>query len=363
MIAATLARLGLVAKPENAWQGSGWRLAALSLNEFGSCVLLVAIPIVLSIINSSWLYTAISWLDPWYNVGYFLHYSDPNFLSTYYKIARLSWIIPGFAAYHVFPPLVANYLLHMGCLLVAIVFFFLAVSRLFDSSIAFAAAVCFAIFVPFHGSGGWDYQTAPAGAYYIAAFYFLTVAAESTRMRVPLIVAGAAYACAVHATLSFVNFAPLLAAHFTVLYRRQFTKLPSWGTLWRAGLWFIFGAFAVTALLGTINVAVGRDFLFFKILLQFVIDLERSQSQLQWWLPWSSGWFLKFPSLYYMASLFASLIVCAGSATLGLIARRDSVALSLQLQYVFAGALWMIWQSLGQLALQPDYPAYPLYPV
>jgi hypothetical protein len=178
-------------------------------------------------------------------------------------------------------------------------------------------------------------------------------------MRVPLIVAGAAYACAVHATLSFVNFAPLLAAHFTVLYRRQFTKLPSWGTLWRAGLWFIFGAFAVTALLGIINVAVGRDFLFFKILLQFVIDLD----QAQWWLPWSSGWFLKVPSLSYMASIFASLIVCTSSAILGLIARRDSVALSLQLQYVFAGALWMIWQSLGQLALQEGYPAYPLYPV
>jgi hypothetical protein len=333
-----LARLGLVAKPENAWQGRGWRLAALSLNEFGSCVLLVAIPIVLSIINSSWLYTPMGYLDPWYNVGYFLHYSDPNFLNTYYKIARLSWIIPGFAAYQVFSPLVANYVLHMGCLLVAIVFFFLAVSRLFDSSIAFATAVCFAIFVPFHGSGGWDYQNAPAGAYYIAAFYFLTVAAESTRMRVPIIVAGAAYACAVHATLSFVNFAPLLAAHFTVLYRRQFSKLPSWGTLWRAGLWFILGALAVTALLGIINVAVGRDFLFFKILLQFAINFD----QAPYWLPWSSGWFLKVPSLSYMASIFASLIVCASSAILGLIARRDSVALSLQLQYVFAGALWMI---------------------
>src|SRR6476619_4563752 len=79
------------------------------------CVLLAAIPIVMSIVNSEWLYTPIGYLDPWVNVGYFLHYTDPEFGAGYYKAARLSWIIPGFLAYHVFQPIAASYLLHVTC--------------------------------------------------------------------------------------------------------------------------------------------------------------------------------------------------------------------------------------------------------
>jgi hypothetical protein len=43
--------------------------------------------------------------------------------------------------------------------------------------------------------------------------------------------------------------------------------------------------------------------------------------------------------------------------------RFDSIALSLQVQYIFVALLWLAWQSLGQTALQPDYFAYPIYPV
>src|SRR5580704_9248226 len=92
------------------------RQAAASLttrSDLLNCLLLASIPIAMSIVNSDWLYTSIGFLDPWVNVGYFLHYSDPEFGAGYYKAARLSWIIPGFIAYHVFQPVVANYVLHM----------------------------------------------------------------------------------------------------------------------------------------------------------------------------------------------------------------------------------------------------------
>ena len=98
----------------------GWRRIAwiASLDNARNCLLLAAIPLAMSIVNVNWLFTPIGSIDPWVNVGYFLHYSDPTFLNSYYKIARLSWIIPGFAAYQVFSPVVASYVLHVGCLLV-----------------------------------------------------------------------------------------------------------------------------------------------------------------------------------------------------------------------------------------------------
>jgi hypothetical protein len=337
----------------------------LSESNTRHCLLLAAIPIVLSIVNSSWLYTEIGSLDPWVNVGYFLHYSDPTFFNYYYKIARLSWIIPGFVAYHVFQPIVANYLLHMGCLLVTIVFFFLTVTRLFGRTIALATAACFAIFVPYHGGlGGWDYQNAPAGAYYVVAFYLLTSAVLSKNMRIRLALAGAAYACAVDATVSFINLAPILVAHFIVLYRERFSRLPSWRTVVLAGFWCVCGAAAVIVLLGLVNVAIGRDFLFFKDLIAKVFEfVSNNQSQAPWWLPWSSGWYLQVWYLYYLAPIVAALIGCIASSLLAIVAPRNAVALSLQLQNVFVAMLWVIWQSLGQTSLQPEWFAYPLYPV
>jgi hypothetical protein len=148
-------------------------------------------------------YSPIGWVDPWCNVGYFLHYSDPEFGAGYYKAARLSWIIPGFIAYHVFQPIVANYVLHMGCLILSVLFLYLTIAGLFGRAVAFAIAACLSVFIPVHGSGGWDYQNAAAGAFYMIAFYTLTRVVSSKQPRWPAIGVGAAYAAAVHATIGF----------------------------------------------------------------------------------------------------------------------------------------------------------------
>ena len=363
--AMKLATLWPIAKNPRLQNGTGQLAFATAATDLGCCILLAAIPIIMSAINSDWLYTGIGWLDPWYNVAYFLHYSDPTFLNSYYKSARLSWIVPGFAAYHVFTPVLANYLLHMGCLLISVVLFFLTVSRLFNSTIAFATAVCFAAFTPFHGSGGWDYQNAPAGAYYVLTFYLLTNAVLANDMRMRLLAAGAAYAGALHATISFVNMAPILAAHFIVLYRHQFFQLPPWRIVLRAAVWSLFGAIALTVALGLVNVAIGRDFIFFQPMIDIVINYVGDNNYVkQWWLPWSSYWFLQVNTIYYVSCLAAALTGCTATVIFAVTrGGYNRIALSLQVQFMFVGFLWIFWQSVGQVALQPNYFPYPLYPV
>jgi hypothetical protein len=344
------------------------RQAAASLtrrSDLLNCLLLAAIPIAMSIANSEWLYNPIGWIDPWVNVGYFLQYSDPQFGAGYYKAARLSWIIPGFIAYHVFQPIVANYVLHMGCLILSVLFLYLTIARLLGKAVAFAIAACFAVFYPIHGSGGWDYQNAAAGAFYMIAFYMLTRAVLSKQPGWPAIGAGAAYAAAVYATIGFVNLAPILVFHCFALYRHQFARFPSWRYVLRIGVWVLFGALALTVLLGLVNVAVGREFIFFRELLELVVSfLQNSQKQAAWWLPWSKGWFLNVSYLGHLALGVAVLVGCIVCTILGILGWRfNAIAVSFQAQYIFIALLWVVWQSLGQTAFEPEYFAYPIYPV
>jgi hypothetical protein len=340
----------------------------LLASDFRICLLLISIPVVMSVANSSWLFTPVGLIDPWSNVGFFLHYADPTFGESSYKIARLSWIIPGFVVNHIFEPVVASFILHMGYLILSILFFYLTIARLFGSAVAFATAACFVVFIPFHGSGGWDYQNTAAGAYYIITFYLVTVSALSEDWRALLFWAGATYAAAVHATISFVNMAPILALHFLIVHRHQFGRFPSPLSILLAGFWFLSGAVILTVLLGVVNVAVDREFLYFKTLLEIVISrVHDSEGQARWWFPWSNGWFLEVHQLQYLSLCFAVLIASAVSVVVAM-TRRDGgrfkpVALSLQIQYMFIGGLWIIWQTLGHTALQPDYFAYPIYPV
>ena len=337
----------------------------LSESNTRNCLLLAAIPIALSIVNSSWLYSRVGFLDPWVNVGYFLHYSDPTFGNTYYKIARLSWIIPGFVAYQLFQPVVANYLLHISCLILCVVFFYLVVSMLFGQRIALAIAACMAVFVPLHASGGGlDYQNAPAATYYIISFYLLTSTFYRGNPRARLIGAGAAYAAALHSTIGFVNVAPILAFHWAVLYRHKQGQLPSWRFVLTSALWFLCGGVAITLLLGLVNVAVGRDFFFFKLLLNLVVNfVGDSRNQASWWISLSASWLGDVNYMRYLGLGAATLVGCVACAFVAIFRTpRNPIALSLQLQYIFIVAIWIVWHALGQTALQPEYFVYPIYP-
>src|SRR5947207_202455 len=103
-------------------------------------LLLLAIPLILAAAQRDWLYTPIGYLDPWYNVGYFLHYSDSTFLGGHYKESRLSWIAPGFVLYQLLTPRLANFVLHVGALVTATVFLYLTLARLVGREVALIVA-------------------------------------------------------------------------------------------------------------------------------------------------------------------------------------------------------------------------------
>src|SRR5581483_3317610 len=166
--------------------------------NFWPVLVLVAMPLILAMVHRDWLYTQIGYLDPWFNVGLFLHYSDPTFLAGHYKESRLSWIAPGFVLYRVVGPWAANMTLHLGALIVATVFLYLSLVRLVARQTALIIATLLTFYVPFLGSGGWDYQTTPSGAYYAVTLYCVTRAAEAILSPLWLFLSGIAFAATLH---------------------------------------------------------------------------------------------------------------------------------------------------------------------
>ena len=331
---------------------------------------LVLIPLIMASFNSNWLYSQIGFLDPWSNVGYFLHYGDPAFRPGTYKTDRLPWLLPGWVLYHVTSPIVANFVLHIGALLIATVYLYLTLARLVGRDLAFLAAVFLTVYFPFLGSGGWDYQNAGSGAYYALTLYSLTRAAQSERPAFGLFAAGVMFAATVHANILFINMSPVIAGHYAVVSsaRRRLALRP----MLQAAGWACAGFVALTLVLCIINWSVGREFLFFQPILVMIHSyLEDPHLQDRWWAPWSSGWiFWPTPTVAsgigvpYLAVPMATILVgCWLLLRTPLSAWRDSAVatpLFLIVQFMLLSILWIIWQSLGQTALEPDYLAYPL---
>jgi hypothetical protein len=325
---------------------------------------LLLIPLIMAAINSNWLYSPIGYLDPWYNVGYFLHYGDATFRMAHYKISRLSWLLPGWLMYHLFVPLVANFVLHVGALLVATVFVYLTLARLVERDVAFLTAVFLTIYYPFHGSGGWDYQNTGAGAFYALTLYCLTRAGQSKTPAAGLFAAGMAFAATVHASILFANIVPVLVLQY-VLVRRVVQRPLCLRLMGHALAAVSAGFLALTLLLCLINWSIGREFLFFWPILEIVFHfVEDPSQQKNWWTSWSSGWALQRAAVNYLAVPCATMLV--GVVVLLRTPRRawsdsgNQLSLFLIAQYVLLGAVWTVWQSIGQTALQPGYFAYPL---
>ncbi|KAB0269710.1 hypothetical protein [Microvirga brassicacearum] len=326
-------------------------------------LLLIAVPVLLGLRNPGWLYTPIGYLDPWYNVGYFLHYGDPNFLPGHYKESRLSWIAPGYALYSLLGPTAANFVLHVGALTSSAVFVYLTLARLVSRKSGLIVAALLTAYYPFHGSGGWDYQTTPSGAYYALTLYLLTRASQSARPINWLVATGMAFGATFHANIIFVNMVPVLAAQYLAV-GRQHRNLKG---IIQAASWSLLGFVLVTLVLCLIAWSVGRRAAFFWPIVEIVFNYTRDPSNMKaWWSPWSSLWFLR-PEAFVYLILPASILVASVIWLMGLMKGRSAnlrpdtlVPVALVAQYVFLALLWIVWQSFGHVALQPDYFAYPL---
>ena len=319
-------------------------------------------PLVLLAFNRDWIFTSESNLDAWHYVGFFHEYLNPHYSPGAYKLARLPWILAGFVANRLLPPIPAAIVLHAVFLCVASGAIFVGVYALFRRvALAAVIAVALGFYTHAHGSGGWDYHNTAAGAFYLLAFMLLALPAATLGRPVVLTLAGAAAALAVHSNITYVNLLPALALVYAVTVRTRHPERSIARTLGRAGAWGLLGAVLVTAVLGLINWMAGREFLFFSVLVNIAARYVADPSnQAAWYRGWSREWLLRSHHLVLPAAVLVAAIagvILGGRSTSQ---PADRLARALVLQFVIASAIWIGWQTEGQTALDWDYFAFPL---
>jgi len=237
---------------------------------------------------TGFLYDPLGYLDSNIYVGYFLHYTEhlPVF-ENYYKVSRLPWVLPGFAAYRAFGPVAAHYVLTVGSMAFALACLYLALRDIFDAGTALFGVALLGTCQWLHGVGGWNYHMTITIAYYLLTVLCLGRAARGSRPRCWYFLAGAALSLVVHTHLYMVVFVPGLVLHSWLTCRAADRKLSLLDAL--AAL---AGGLAATALLGIVNRATGGQFLFFMPQIDYVRRLSeqgnRWHQPLMSWLPGAS---------------------------------------------------------------------------
>lgn len=320
-------------------------------------------PLVLLLFNRNWFLTRENVIDAWHYVGFFEQYTNPLHGPGAYKLARLPWILTGYAVHSLFSPLTAAYVLHGVFLCATPLTLFAALYALLRRvGLAAVVATLFAFYTHAHGSGAWDYHNTGAGLLYLLSVLMLAAPAVVAGRRLPLVVTGGIVALAVHTNITLVNFLPVLAfvhVRTVQLYTGAWPRVRA--LVVARATWLLLGGVLVSILLGVINHAVGREFFFSGSLLSLVKNFvsDPQEYQTAYWRAWSSGW---LPVARYLA-LPAAVFV--GGAAWFAIRRPHAdvphrLAAALVGQFLFMVVLWTAWQADGQTALDPAYMAYPL---
>jgi hypothetical protein len=131
---------------------------------------LVLASALLLLIGPYSFYSPAGYLDPWIPTGYFLDLEDLILRFHYtYHVSRLPYLVPGLAAYAVFAPLVANFVLNLFFLSLAVISFYAIVARWMPRALAAAMTMAFALNPCTAAAFAWDYPDGPAIAYTLAA--------------------------------------------------------------------------------------------------------------------------------------------------------------------------------------------------
>ncbi len=159
-------------------------------------------------------------IDPWLYVSYFLHLKAQllAFPSAYYG-DRLSVTLLGSAIYHVFGPLVGNYVLKLLIIYTALFSLYFSLQKLFNERTALFCASLISVQPYFLMAFGWDYVDGIGIAYYSLAFFCLVSAATSDKYRFWLLGAGMSCTCLVSSHILWLNLAWTLLLAYYLLNR------------------------------------------------------------------------------------------------------------------------------------------------
>jgi hypothetical protein len=263
-------------------------------------IALALLPLVLLALNPNWAYSRLHY-DPWIYFGHMTNFNGHmKAFGDLYAASRLSVVLPGAVAYKLFPPVVANHMLHLGLYYLAVGSLYFAASRTVGRRAATVISLVCGCHFFFLEAVGWDYADGFVIAYFLAATAALAAAAESGWWRFWLTVAGGFAACMVIANLTAAVLMGVLVLYF-LIHNRCRQRLP----LDAGGFWFAAGGVAVVLVLSVVSYKANGRFWFLASQLQFASTqksdgLNPFHAELSTWV-WNGYWLL-FPAVAAISS-------------------------------------------------------------
>jgi hypothetical protein len=243
-------------------------------------VILFFFPLAQVFINSNWIFNPIKALpslpfqDTWFyngNFFYFFDYVSRGVGSTHYFVERLPVNIPGYFLYHIFSPLKANYILHLGYYYIAIFSIYIILRILFNKRSALIASLAMGSYPWFLRAVGWDYVDGAGIAYYCLSMALMVLASKQYHWRTLLFSAGIATACLIYINLFWIPFALLLILFYITLNHLCQRRSLLW-----SGLFFGGGGLTITAFFSAFFYLASGRFLFFESSIKAIFNLSNS---------------------------------------------------------------------------------------
>jgi hypothetical protein len=258
-------------------------------------LLLIAWPWLLLLVSPNWIYLNVGgYVDAWLYFGYFQNLR--SYLQTYTDIqyygSRLSWVVPGYLAYHLLPPLAANLILRLGVFYTTVLSTYGTLALTTQRRTALLIALLLGGYSYFLQAAGSDYVDGAGIAYLALCIFCLTSAARRPRGWLWLVGAGAAAAGLLGANLFLGLLLPGLGLYYLMLNRQR-----GLGALVLGIVPGALGMFGGMALLGLMNLVLGSEFWFLRTSLRFAAATLNLPSNP--WISHRTDWPLAYPHLIW----------------------------------------------------------------
>lgn len=321
---------------------------------------LVAFPFLLLAVSTDWIYSASGAIDAWLYLGYcrnFVQYVSELFPKTYYA-SRLGFIIPGIVSYTLFPPVIANIVLHLFFFYLATFSIFYTVRAFFGVYPAVLAALLMGGYSFFQNAVGSDNPDGAGLSYFALSIALTTKAIQAKIPKYWLLLAGIASAAMVHSHFFLVCYlfsCPLIY----VFIRPHIFPEPLKKRLAEVSVRIAVGFVLLTFIFGLFNYACGGLFLFFMPSISFgrsyVSEINPWKAETYSWIEHAS-WLL-MACLAVVFSIYILLRYRFRSHSL-----KEIAASWIALNHLLLWFLMVVWEIRGTPVLQYTYYASYLIP-
>jgi hypothetical protein len=302
---------------------------------------IVIFPILLAVLNSNWIFSpATDFLpDPWFYLGYFRYFDNyaPAFPSNiHYFVERISWIVPGYYVYKIFPPLLANYFLHLGVCYLGLFSLYNTLSLLFNRRTALLTTLLMGGYPWYLRAVGWDYVDGIGISLLLFLLYILTKNKHSNFWRIQMLFSGVIHAALLVTNLFWLGFTPAWVTYYLYI-NRPHSKEDIWELVGKS-IYFIFGNLVLIILTALYYHSITERINFLQNSLAYTNALSHDEN------------IINFITIYYgnMPPVWHILPVCIAACALWQLRKlktnkHDKSFIAVLLFFVFSYGWLIFW--------------------